>query len=204
MVWNVQGAGSREFLSVLRETVRTHKPIVLALVETHMGGVHALKIASSIGFNGHTRVDAQGFSGGIWLHRFNQWVEDNQLLEVEFSGPSHTWSRGKSPEIWKSARLDRTLCNTEWSLLYETARVKHLPALQSDHCPLLISSNGFSPLNEVNRPFRFQAAWLTHENFKDFIHTDWSHETPLIPLLHSLSENLKTWNKEIFHNIFRK
>lgn len=131
-------------------------------------------------------------------------MKDNQLLEVEFSGPSHTWSRGKSPETWKSARLDRTLCNSEWSLLYETARVKHLPALQSDHCPLLISSNGFSPLNEVNRPFRFQAAWLTHENFKDFIHTDWSHETPLIPLLHSLSENLKTWNKEIFHNIFRK
>lgn len=221
------------------------------------GGAHAQKVASILGYYGHTREDAQGFSGGIWLYwrselitvgpiarsnqyitveitrngevpwyfsaiyaspdpskrqdlwrelsdfasnhhkpwllagdfnetrfqwerssscaetsrrsaRFNHWVEHNQLIEVSFSGPSHTWSRGHSIETWRSARLDRALCNAEWSLYFDQARVKHLPALQPDHCPILISSNGFAPLASLDKPFRFQAAWLTHESFTDF------------------------------------
>lgn len=270
MVWNVHGAGSREFLAVLRELIRTHKPTVLALVETHMGGERAMKIASVLGYHGHTRVDARGFSGGIWVywkpelvsvdtidqnnhyitmeitkngdtpwyfsviyaspdplkrqdlwqalqefanshnkpwllagdfnetrfgwerssscpttsrhsHLFNQWVEDNNLIEVEFSGASHTWSRGNSHVTWQSARLDRALCSIEWSLQFGAAKVRHLPVLQSNHCPLLLSPNGFAPIDSLNRPFRFQAAWLTHEHFKEFVKENWNPDPPLFP-----------------------
>ena len=293
MVWNVQGAGSREFVNVLREIIRTHKPLVLALVETHMGGDHAQKIADILGYRGHSRVDAQGFSGGIWVYwkieevkvdsiiqnnqyitmeitrngefpwylsaiyaspdptkrhdlwrelsefatrnnkpwllagdfnetrftwernsscpattrrseHFNHWVESNNLIEVEFAGPAHTWARGNSVHTRRSARLDRALCNAEWGLQFENAKVKHLPALQSDHCPLLISSNGFAPLEALNKPFRFQAAWMTHSNFTDFIQGKWNAHLPLIPMLHSLSQDLQSWNQEVFHNIFRE
>lgn len=38
--------------------------------------------------------------------RFNEWVDDLGLLEVEFSGSTHTWSRGNSIDTWQSARLD--------------------------------------------------------------------------------------------------
>ena len=293
MVWNVQGAGSREFLSVLKEIIRINKPVVLALVETHMGGDRALKIAQVLGYNGHTRVDAQGFSGGIWVYwrselvtidpiiqhqqyitmevtkvgatpwyfsaiyaspdptrrqelwqeltdfaqhnnkpwilagdfnetrfgwerssscsstttrsnQFNAWVEENCLIEVEFSGQSHTWSRGNSVDTWHSARLDRALCNTEWSLLFDTARVRHLPALQSDHCPLLISPNGFAPIAALNRPFRFQAAWLTHEHFSAFVKENWKSNVPLVPFLAAFSKALQAWNRDHFYNIFRR
>lgn len=68
MVWNVQGAGSRTFMSALKDLVKTHQPNVLALVETHMGGAQAVKIASMLGYTGHSRVDAMGFSGGIWIY----------------------------------------------------------------------------------------------------------------------------------------
>lgn len=192
MVWNVQGAGSSAFSLALKELVRTHNPVVLVLVETHMGGHQTIKIGSMLGYSGHTRVDATGFSGGIWIYwreelvtidpisqhpqfitmdikrigsppwyftsvyaspdpnkrkklwqelksfaalhnkpwlvagdfndtrfdwersgacaetnrraaRFNEWVEDMELLEVEFVGASHTWVRGLSPETRKSA-----------------------------------------------------------------------------------------------------
>ncbi|XP_021835969.1 uncharacterized protein [Spinacia oleracea] len=247
MVWNTQGAGSGEFLSALKELLRCHKPMVFSLVETHMGGDQEMKIATATSYSGHTRVDAQGYSGGIWVYwkpelvnvdpihqhqqyismeitrngeapwyfsaiyasldpsrrqdlwreleefatrnnkqwllagdfnetrfgwerssscaettrrsnHFNQWVENNQLLEIEFSGPSHTWARGNSIDTRQSVRLDRAMCSTEWGLRFDKARVKHLPAIQSDHCPILITSNGLAPLQELNRPFRFQAA----------------------------------------------
>ncbi|KAL2929233.1 RNA-directed DNA polymerase from mobile element jockey [Bienertia sinuspersici] len=43
--------------------------------------------------------------------KFNEWVDDMELVELEFSGLSHTWARGNSEETRKSARLDRALCN---------------------------------------------------------------------------------------------
>ncbi|KAL2899374.1 hypothetical protein RDABS01_024456 [Bienertia sinuspersici] len=282
MVWNVQGSGSREFIAALKELVRIHKPMVVTLVKTHI-----------IGFSGHVRVDAHGFSGGIWTYwkpelvtvslidhssqyithlitrqgdepwfytaiyaspdpskrvelwkelsdfaknnnkpwmlagdfnetrfgwerssscpettrrsaLFNHWVESNHLLELESYGPSHTWARGLSLDTRRSARLDRALVNTNWGFNYTQARVKHLPAIQSDHCPLLISSNGFAPLNSLNRPFRFQAAWLTHEKFQDLMKESWDSNAPLIPHLKDFSNKLQDWNKEVFHNIFRQ
>ncbi|XP_021745350.1 uncharacterized protein LOC110711279 [Chenopodium quinoa] len=216
MVWNVQGAGSRTFISALRDVTRNHKPNVFALVETHMGVQQAERIASIVGYAGHTRMDAQGFSWGIWVYckpklvtvepiiqhnqhitmdirrvggdpwyftalyaspnqtkrsdlwreikdffathnqlwmlagdfndtqfgyeqstscpetsrraaRFNEWVEDMNLLE--FSGPNHTWARGNSMATRTSARLDRALCNGEWSLRFANAEARNLPAV---------------------------------------------------------------------------
>ncbi|KAL2899664.1 Uroporphyrinogen decarboxylase [Bienertia sinuspersici] len=48
MVWNVQGAGSQAFLAALKELIRVHKPLVIALVETHMGGEQTQFIAKQI------------------------------------------------------------------------------------------------------------------------------------------------------------
>ncbi|KAL2922450.1 Protein YABBY 2 [Bienertia sinuspersici] len=103
-----------------------------------------------------------------------------------------------------SARIDHVFCNSAWATRFDQASMKHLPTIQSDHCPLLISSNGFAPLSSINKPFRFQAAWMTHENFQEFIQSNWASNSPLIPALEALSNDLQQWNKEVFHNIFRE
>ncbi|KAL2896602.1 Schlafen family member 12-like [Bienertia sinuspersici] len=135
--------------------------------------------------------------------KFNDWINIMELLEVEFSGPSHTWARGLSDETRKSARLDRVLCNNERASRFSAASVRYLPTIQSDHCPLLISPNGFVPLEALNKPFRFQAAWLTHEKFQEFMYSNWSNEAPLVPFF-ILFTQLQQWNKDVFHNIFRE
>lgn len=123
------------------------------------------------------------------------------LVEVEFSGASHTWSRGLTPETKQSGRLDRALCNSEWGLRFGAAHVKHLPAVQSDHCPLFISPNFFAPIQTINKPFRFQATCLTHEKFSEFIHQKWDRNGNLITSLENLSLELQQWNREEFGNI---
>lgn len=67
MIWNVQGAGSPAFLTMIKELIMVNKPTILVLVETHISGDKAQKICDKIGFSSHVRVDAQGFSGGIWM-----------------------------------------------------------------------------------------------------------------------------------------
>ncbi|XP_074313591.1 uncharacterized protein LOC141648774 [Silene latifolia] len=191
MVWNIQGTGNRNKIAALKEVVKTYKPSILALVETHMSGDHAENIRKIIGYDGHIGVDVIGFSGGIWVYwktdlikvepvyehtqfitlevsrtggvpwlftavnaspdptnRRALWTELEEFArtkinhELEFSGPAHTWARGNSLETRQIARLDRALCNIEWGTIHEDASVRHLPAFQSDHCPLLIAPNG--------------------------------------------------------------
>lgn len=133
---------------------------------------------------------------------FNSWIEDLELIEVEFSGPQHTWGRGLSPETRQSARLDRVLCNGPWGLRFGNAKLRHLPAIQSDHNPLFISPNGFIPLQSIARQFKFQATWLSHEKFRSFVEEKWCKNKGLMQALSSLATDLQVWNKEIFGNIF--
>ncbi|KAL2941061.1 Zeaxanthin epoxidase chloroplastic [Bienertia sinuspersici] len=62
--------------------------------------------------------------------QFNTWIEDMELLELEFVGPSHTWARGLTKETRKSSRLNRALCNSSWATRFSNAYVKILPTIQ--------------------------------------------------------------------------
>ncbi|XP_074277180.1 uncharacterized protein LOC141600825 [Silene latifolia] len=136
--------------------------------------------------------------------KFNNWIENCELIKLAFTGSSYTWARGNSIETRQSARLDRALCNSNWSTKFEDAIVRHLPAFQSNHCPLLISPNGFAPTHSINRPFRFQACWMKHENFTEFVEENWPKDGLFPTRLHQLSTKLQDWNNHTFGNIFRK
>lgn len=78
MVWNVQGGGSQNFLAALRVVVRTNKPNVIALVETHVGSSQAGRISNMLDYSGmhelmrRVLAEACGFSGNWTLLRWNQ------------------------------------------------------------------------------------------------------------------------------------
>lgn len=58
-----------------------------------------------------------------------------------------------------------------------------LPKIKSDHCPLLISVNGFALIPHYLKPFRFQAAWMSHGKFDEFVSTQWHNSKMLITFL---------------------
>ncbi|XP_056691643.1 uncharacterized protein [Spinacia oleracea] len=294
MIWNVQGAGSQAFLTMIRELVRINKPTILALVETHISGETTQKVCDRIGFSGQFRVDAQGFRGGIWVfwredlvkvrvldshtqhvtveitkvgeapwifsaiyaspdssirrelwealtiarnnfrgpwllggdfndttsmeervgvggaemqrrcRNFANWIESNNLIDLNFARPKFTWARGETENTYKAARLDRFMCNDEWRLRFDQGAVRHLPKSNSDHCPIIVSSTGFAPIPASIKPFRFQAAWMNHAKFDKFVETNWDKSAPIVPFQSKFAERLSKWNREEFHNVFRK
>ena len=135
---------------------------------------------------------------------FANWIENSGLIDLGCSGPGHTWFRGNSPETFKSARLDRGLVNEDWRTRFPEGAVRNIPKVKSDHCPILISVNGFAPLPRSLAPFRFQAAWMNHEKFEEFVMTNWKNNEPLVPFLKKFAGLLSKWNRETFHNIFRR
>ncbi|OMP07401.1 reverse transcriptase [Corchorus olitorius] len=61
-------------------------------------------------------------------------------------------------------------------IMFPEAVVHHLPRIKSDHCPILLDLNGQITPRPALRPFRFEAAWLSHKHFKDFLGETWNHE----------------------------
>lgn len=135
---------------------------------------------------------------------FSNWVHNNALIDIGCSGSEHTWFRGNSSDAFKSARLDRGLANEEWRLRFSEGAVRNLPKAASDHFPIIISTNGFAPIPMVMKPFRFQAAWMNHVNFHEFVYARWKKSAPIVPFLREFASQLQQWNKEEFYNIFRK
>eukprot|EP00253_Pinus_taeda_P010958 PITA_10958 len=78
--------------------------------------------------------------------------------------------------------------------------------------PLQIASRLDRPGNNIKRPFRFEAFWLSHPDFNDFIRTTWQNCNPTEATkmarfqkkLKLLKEEIKRWNKTTFGNIFRE
>ncbi|MBA0814626.1 hypothetical protein Gohar_020442 [Gossypium harknessii] len=62
-----KGCASSKFIRVFREYNREHKPDLISLIETRVNGGKANSIIAKLGFHCSHRVEAMGFSWGIWI-----------------------------------------------------------------------------------------------------------------------------------------
>ncbi|XP_031124225.1 uncharacterized protein LOC116026939 [Ipomoea triloba] len=67
ITWNCQGAASKGFIRAAKWFVKQHQPSIFCLVETKVSGENANSICVKIGFEKWARVEAIGYSGGIWI-----------------------------------------------------------------------------------------------------------------------------------------
>lgn len=65
--WNVRGAASRRCLRYFVNIVRLHFLSILIVLEPPISGERADNVCKRIGLKEYFRVEAQAFSGGIWL-----------------------------------------------------------------------------------------------------------------------------------------
>ncbi|XP_021828885.1 uncharacterized protein LOC110769256, partial [Prunus avium] len=134
------------------------------------------------------------------LRGFKPWFDQHAMCDLGFSGPKYTWTNKKVLE-----RIDRAVCNTQWRSLFADAHVIHLPRTKSDHSPLKICFKSKFSSSPLNRPFRFEAMWLKHENFPEFIAQNWelSYGSALDKSC-ALVEPLKQWNLSVFGHLKQK
>ncbi|XP_021823802.1 uncharacterized protein LOC110765062 [Prunus avium] len=144
--------------------------------------------------------DKIGGASPCRLKGFRKWFDDNDMIDLGFSGPKFTWSNNRVFE-----RLDRAVCNVQWRSLFNEASVKHLPRTKSDHCPIKISLKSSFSSSPIARPFRFEAMWLTHAHFKDFLMQQWAlTDGSVLDKTNALVQPLLHWNSTIFGNLRRR
>ncbi|CAL2231440.1 unnamed protein product [Prunus armeniaca] len=128
---------------------------------------------------------------------FRNWFNDHCMVDLGFSGPKYTWRNAKVSE-----RIDRAICTMNWRRLYADAHVRHLPRTTSDHNPLKISMQSCFHATSHLRPFRFEAMWLKHEKFGEFINNIWSNlDGSAMEKTLQLVAHLKHWNINVFGHL---
>ena len=99
---------------------------------------------------------------------FFDWIFEQKIIDLGYSRPRFTWSRGDTASNFTAACLERVLSTPEWRSLFDKAAVYHLPKMNSDHTPLMIQLSGED--FRLHRPrFLFQAAWLMHPQFNEIV-----------------------------------
>eukprot|EP00253_Pinus_taeda_P036000 PITA_36000 len=143
-------------------------------------------------------------------HRFKDFIQSASLIDLHFCNGTYTWSNRRRGNHQISSKLDRFLISDNAIHLGGDFSAEILAHSGSDHWPIALQWQ--RPGNHTRRPFRFEAFWLSHPAFKNFVKSTWDSFTPpkgtkmyrFQQRLWFLKNQLKRWNRETFGNIFEE
>ncbi|XP_039118464.1 uncharacterized protein LOC120254413 [Dioscorea cayenensis subsp. rotundata] len=130
---------------------------------------------------------------------FLNFVDLNNLFDLNFSGPEFTWCNNQLGPSRRWARLDRGLVNSCWLDKFSVYSLKHLPRVLSDHAPLFLKIS--SHYNSRHKIFRFENYWLDYIGCHEAVRNAWSCATngnPMHAFSHYISRtrfNINTWKR---------
>ncbi|KAK9018505.1 hypothetical protein V6N11_001478 [Hibiscus sabdariffa] len=99
------------------------------------------------------------------------FLDNTNLLEIPMKGVSFTWSNKRSEEDVILEKLDRALATVEWSTFFDRAIVLVEVAIASDHCPLVLCTDGLN--RRGKREFKFESKWLSKEDCDNIVKEGW-------------------------------
>ncbi|XP_040990938.1 uncharacterized protein LOC121238163 [Juglans microcarpa x Juglans regia] len=136
-------------------------------------------------------------SGGMMrpcsqMESFREALEECEPSDIGFVGNKYTSSNNRYGAEFTIERLDRGLCNAIWTEWNPRAMVLSLTALNSDHCPLLISKdNPQQDISSHTKPFRYEVSWAQREACNKLITEEWSRPRLASNKLNYVIEGLK-------------
>ncbi|KAI9108411.1 hypothetical protein K1719_020602 [Acacia pycnantha] len=78
IVWNSRGATSKSFGAVLKDIRFRYRLDFVVILEPRISGIQENKVIRSWGFKHWCRMEAEGYSGGIWI----VWEREDLSLDV--------------------------------------------------------------------------------------------------------------------------
>ncbi|MCI07925.1 RNA-directed DNA polymerase (Reverse transcriptase), partial [Trifolium medium] len=146
--------------------------------------------------------------GGVFSNSkadlFASNVDKCGLIDLGSFGTKFTWQGKCRGGRIVHRRLDRGLGNYDWRMKFPEATVEHLVRRHSDHNPIYLRCSNVM-LGHEDRPFRFQAAWFTHNEYPNLVRNTWNRDRGNIAhCLQNVAKESTTFNKEVFGNIFAR
>lgn len=147
------------------------------------------------------------------MDEFRHALTDCGLDDLGFEGDAFTWrNHSHSQEGYIREWLDRAVANPEWRAMFPAARVINGDPRHSDHRPVIIElegkNKGVRGRNGHN-DFRFEAAWLEEEKFKEVVKEAWDVSAGLQGLLvHAslagVAAGLSSWSSNVLGDLEKR
>ncbi|GAV79882.1 hypothetical protein CFOL_v3_23345 [Cephalotus follicularis] len=102
---------------------------------------------------------------------FSDRINNMNLIDLGFVSPKFTWSNLQSFNNLILERLDRTLANSRWKVLFLNNVTIHFSRWSSDHCPMLLDTELMD--SHPPRKVRFESIWLNHSDFHNVVSSSW-------------------------------
>lgn len=108
------------------------------------------------------------------MQSFNNLIDNLGLIDVPLHERTFTWL-SKRP-ISTFSRLDRTLISYYWENSGNSYSLRDLPAMASDHAPLLLYIKPHTQPRK--RTFRFKLFWLKYPKVHQVVSRAWTTANP--------------------------
>lgn len=103
---------------------------------------------------------------------FVEVLENCNLVNLGASGYRYTWHRNHNGMRTTSKRLDRVVSDCLWRTTIPKAFMENLCCMHSDHHSILLRCGGLPSARGI-RPFRFEAIWVSHQDFCKIVGDAW-------------------------------
>eukprot|EP00253_Pinus_taeda_P030366 PITA_30366 len=141
---------------------------------------------------------------------FKDFIKSAKLVDIFPKSGAFTWNNKRGGDRQIASRLDRFLVTETILLEGITVDSDILPSGGSDKWSIIM--NVTIQGTPRNKPFRFEKFWLSHPEFTSKIEQWWSEPLGirgnkmfiLQAKLKHIKIRLKTWNQEVFGNIFKE
>jgi len=104
--------------------------------------------------------------------KFNHIISYYELIDIHMNGGKYTWSNNQTPPTLE--RLDRALISKDWEDLFPMVTLHKLSRDISDHNSIILSTLADSTKKHIS--FRFELAWLRHQDFIPLVKEIWERQ----------------------------
>ncbi|KAL4288746.1 hypothetical protein AHAS_Ahas19G0317000 [Arachis hypogaea] len=117
--------------------------------------------------------------------RFQSCINNCGVNDLGFTGPLFTCQRGNTKK-----RLDRFLCNLDFTNAFPNVSIRHLPKLKSDHLPILLDFH-FTSSGRKEILFKLLTPWLLHKDYNNLVKNSWNKNGDLLINISSFVDKAK-------------
>ncbi|GLT41965.1 hypothetical protein SLA2020_159900 [Shorea laevis] len=104
----------------------------------------------------------------------NEILDRCNLISEETLGCKYTWCHIQQGRVTLRERLNRALFNVQAKAKFQGAKLFNLPRTSSDHHPILLNLDTAASLVPQHKLRRFEAVWLTREEFPTVFSRAWT------------------------------
>nr|GEU31113.1 hypothetical protein [Tanacetum cinerariifolium] len=122
----------------------------------------------------HHDSSAGNSSIDILMHKFKEYVEEIEVMDVQHSGLQFTWSQKPKGSSGLLKKIDRIMANLKFTDIFTGAHAIFKPYRISDHAPSILNIPTIT--KPKSKPFKFYNIITSHEYFKHVVLEGWSKQ----------------------------